>query len=198
MFNNHTKILYDLLRQLEGKKFHKDINDPLKGTQIPHLTTGTIQDSKAFSKREKTASPYPMVDGRGMLNGLPEGAWKEGQRYDINYEGFGDMEVKILSLKEQREKADVSTTKEVPVWMKTSTVFGGGDDAHVEANTREEKSSLLNGWNDYLDFIDEENNEFFEEEEEVTTKKHTGGGRWATKRNDEVIKILCQFEKNGA
>merc|ERR1712110_325090 len=196
-FNQNMERLRTLISKVDNVELHKDICEPLKPIEIPHLKDAAlINDSKRALEERKLAlrnnSPFP-VDANDPINNRiqDDGTlnWKS-QASLMSYET--NTLVEILSNAEQRKRhlEQNQIAKEVPLWMRTSTIAGGGGDADLSKN---EEQKINNTWDDWYE---EDDNEFFEDEDDTAKKpKTTGGGRWATKRNDEVMKTLFQFEK---
>jgi len=191
-FNKNMEKLRTLIEEVEDVELSPTILDPQKPNIIPHLKGQDIEDSKQELLRLKalgrTDSPFLQAQDPGLSRDEASLNWQAQQdlmKYDTN------TTVEILSKADQRRRylAANQVAKEVPTWMRMSTVAGGHGDADL---TRNDESRQINTWDDWYE---EDENEFFEEEDESAKKPKQGQGRWATKRNDEVIKMLCRFEK---
>ena len=192
-FNEQRKKFDELLFKLEGVRLHEDLCNPQKCIDIPHLIEArAIQDAKdrVNDLRKGLVSPINDLNGLDIDNPNMQKQWRTGLRFDDSKMYENNLEIQILSYAEQKRKQALANqvAKEVPVWMKVSTVLGGNKDAEIR-----KESEVRNLWDDWYD--DEDDEDMFDEDEEIGKRNKVGGGRWAQKRNEEVQKMCFQFEK---
>jgi len=204
-FNAERKKFDELLEKLEGVVLHEDVCNPIQPAHIPHLDkrydAAAIQASKQCLKNLRAGIMSPITDPTMGGEGVgPTGSQARGPHYWQNRYQFDDsvlygkgLTIEILSNSEQRRRhlKENQVAKEVPTWMKVSTVSGAEKDADRGVSKADE---IKNTWDDWYD--EDDDDEMFDEDEEIGKKKPgTGGGRWAQKRNEEVQKLCFQYEK---
>ena len=209
-FNLQRKAFDDCLEKLKGVRLHEDLCNPQKTEKIPHIERRKMQQKEDIQAskdrvqdlRKGLISPINgFGDGmnaygeNGFMNNVGEigRMWREGRNYDDSKMYNNNLQIEILSYAEQRKKQILANqvAKEVPTWMRVSTVKG----AEMDAEVRKEEN-MKNLWDDWFDEDDDE--DMFDDDEEIKAgggRKTTGGGRWAQKKNEEVQKMCFQYEK---
>ena len=138
--------------------------------------------------------------------------WKTGPNIGIPLDS--DITVEIISNAEiKRMRMDKSNNKDVPIWMRQSTVKGADQDTisskltkKEEEQSLEEKKRLFSKFlDDPFEIKDDElidDLEDYEDENDNAssgnkkkTSRVTGRGRWWMKRADEVVQTLRTHEK---
>lgn len=198
-FNEQRKKFDDLLLKLEGVRLHEDLCNPLKIEVVPHLSDSKYGLQRAKDRvqdlRKGLVSPVGGYNDMGEFGGDDPNKvkeWRTGYKFDDSKMYNSNLEIEILSHAEQRKKQLLANqvAKEVPRWMRVSTIKGADKDANHEKD-----AEVKNCWDDWYD---EEEEDVFDEEEEIGKKGRGGGGgggRWAQKRNEEVQKLCFQYEK---
>lgn len=186
-FAEHTEKLQKLLNKLDFIRLHPNIVDPQRGAEIPHLIDAANEEAARQIRRAKSKetadSPFVLPDQETIqhqqeLARANAAKWKQSSM-GMKYDDSTKIETLTLSdIKRRNYEKNLASVKEVPIWMRVSTVKGADKDALPISSVSKN--------------IDFEDDDFFDDDEETPNKPRS---RLAIKLKEDIIRLLRQHEK---